>query len=44
VAAFYQTTVYSFTNPAKPMLSKRVKKLAPEVELETCSKQEARIY
>jgi hypothetical protein len=26
------------------MLSKRVKKLAPEVELETCSKQEARIY
>ncbi len=44
VEDFYQTNVYTITNTPKPTLNKRVKKLAPDVELETCSKQEAKIF
>lgn len=44
VQEFYQVDMNSIQSMTKSALSKRVKKLAPDVSLETCSKQESRIY
>lgn len=44
VQTFYKLSLYNIIDIPKSTLRKRVKKLAPEVQPENCSKNEARIY
>lgn len=41
---FYSMNIYSILDIPKSTLLNNIKKLAPEVQIETCSKNEARIY
>lgn len=44
VDEFYKTSIYEVIEEPKTKILKQVKKLAPNVSVENCSKTEAKIY